>query len=127
LGLPSQTTQAISDGNWAFLKLLPVRTHTIYFKGDLKGFKATATGGSNVNHTFAGPYGWDISGLYVKSLTKEALIAGLLVGIFSGIFMVEYTNHFGALTSSLFNIQYLVHCMSLCRVSIIALPVEWKI
>jgi solute:Na+ symporter, SSS family len=42
-------------------------------------------------------------GLYVKSLRKEALIAGLLVGIFSGIFMVEYTNHFGALRSSLFN------------------------
>lgn len=43
-------------------------------------------------------------GLYVKSLRKEALIVGLLVGIFSGTFMVEYTNHFGALTSSLFNI-----------------------
>jgi len=42
-------------------------------------------------------------GLYLKSLRKEALIAGLLVGIFSGIFMVEYTNHFGALTSSLFS------------------------
>jgi hypothetical protein len=26
------------------------------------------------------------------------------VGIISGILMVEYTNHFGALTSSLFNI-----------------------
>jgi uncharacterized membrane protein YjjP (DUF1212 family) len=38
-------------------------------------------------------------GLYVKSLRKEALIAGLL-----GILMVEYTNHFGAITSSLFNI-----------------------
>ena len=44
------------------------------------------------------------SDLYVKSLRKEPLIAGLIVGIFSGIFMVEYTNHFGALTSSLFNI-----------------------
>jgi SSS family solute:Na+ symporter len=43
-------------------------------------------------------------GLYIKSLRKEALIAGLLVGIFSGTFMVEYTNHFGPLTSSLFNI-----------------------
>ena len=42
-------------------------------------------------------------GLYVKSLRKEPLIAGLLVGVFSGIFMVEYTNHFGALTSSLFS------------------------
>jgi len=40
----------------------------------------------------------------VKSLRKEPLIAGLIVGIVSGIFMVEYTNHFGALTSSLFNI-----------------------
>ena len=43
-------------------------------------------------------------GLYVKSLRKEPLIAGLLVGVFSGIFMVESTNHFGALTSSLFSI-----------------------
>jgi solute:Na+ symporter, SSS family len=43
-------------------------------------------------------------GLYVKSLRKEPLIAGLIVGIVSGILMVEYTNHFGALTSSLFNI-----------------------
>jgi len=42
-------------------------------------------------------------GLYVKSLRKEPLIAGLLVGVFSGIFMVEYTNDFGALTSSLFS------------------------
>ncbi|MDQ6866731.1 MAG: sodium:solute symporter, partial [Thermoproteota archaeon] len=39
-------------------------------------------------------------GLYVKSLRKEPLVAGLLVGVFSGIFMVESTNHFGALTSS---------------------------
>jgi solute:Na+ symporter, SSS family len=43
-------------------------------------------------------------GLYFKSLRKEPLIAGLIVGIVSGILMVEYTNHFGALTSSLFNI-----------------------
>jgi len=34
----------------------------------------------------------------------EPLIAGLIVGIISGILMVEYTNSFGALTSSLFNI-----------------------
>jgi solute:Na+ symporter, SSS family len=43
-------------------------------------------------------------GLYVKSLRKEPLITGLIVGIFSGILMVEYTNHFGVLTSSLFSI-----------------------
>ena len=41
------------------------------------------------------------------SLRKEALIAGLIVGIFSGILMVEYTNHFGTITSSLFNIPIL--------------------
>ena len=46
-------------------------------------------------------------GLYVKSsLRKEPLIAGLLVGIFSGIYMVEYTNNFGALTSSLFHTTF---------------------
>jgi SSS family solute:Na+ symporter len=46
-------------------------------------------------------------GLYVKSsLRKEPLIAGLLVGIFSGIYMVEYTNNFGALTSSLFQTTF---------------------
>lgn len=40
-------------------------------------------------------------GLYVKSLRKEPLIIGLLVGIFSGIYMVEAANNFGAPTSSL--------------------------
>jgi hypothetical protein len=36
LGLPAQTTQALSDGNWVFLKPLPVGKHIVYFKGDLK-------------------------------------------------------------------------------------------
>ena len=46
-------------------------------------------------------------GLYVKSsLRKEPLIVGLLVGIFSGVYMVEYTNNFGALTSSLFHTTF---------------------
>lgn len=46
-------------------------------------------------------------GLYVKSsLRKEPLIVGLLVGIFSGIYMVEYINNFGALTSSLFHTTF---------------------
>ena len=40
-------------------------------------------------------------GLYVKSLRKEPLILGLLVGISSGIFMVEAANNFGAPTSAL--------------------------
>jgi len=69
LGLPSQTTQAISYGNWLFLKLLPVGEHTIYFKGDLKSNNATATGGSNGNHVFAGSYGWDTPVTYHLTIT----------------------------------------------------------
>jgi hypothetical protein len=34
LVLPPQTTQAVSDGNWVFLKPLPVDNHTIYLKVD---------------------------------------------------------------------------------------------
>jgi hypothetical protein len=65
LRLPAQTTaQALSDGNWVFLKLLSVGKHVIYFKGGLKSINATTTGGSNGNHTFAGPYGWDSPATY---------------------------------------------------------------
>ncbi|MBI1827964.1 MAG: sodium:solute symporter [Thaumarchaeota archaeon] len=45
-------------------------------------------------------------GMYVKSLRKEPLIAGLLVGIFLGVYMVESVNNFGALSSSLFNTTF---------------------
>ncbi|MGQ0638806.1 MAG: sodium:solute symporter family protein [Nitrososphaerota archaeon] len=40
-------------------------------------------------------------GLYTKSLRKEPLILGLVVGIFSGILMVAVANNFGAPTNSL--------------------------
>jgi SSS family solute:Na+ symporter len=42
-------------------------------------------------------------GLYLKSLKKTPLIIGLLVGIGSGIYMIEAANSFGVLTSSLFS------------------------
>ncbi|MDE1830043.1 MAG: sodium:solute symporter [Thaumarchaeota archaeon] len=45
-------------------------------------------------------------GLYVKSLKKVPLIAGLLVGIGSGIYMVESANSFGTLTVSLFSTPF---------------------
>jgi SSS family solute:Na+ symporter len=45
-------------------------------------------------------------GLYSKSLRREPLIAGLLVGIFSGVFMLEYTNNFGLLTSSVLSTPF---------------------
>jgi len=44
--------------------------------------------------------------MYVKSLRKEPLIAGLLVGIFLGIYMVESVNNFGPLSNSLFNTTF---------------------
>jgi SSS family solute:Na+ symporter len=45
-------------------------------------------------------------GMYTKSLRKEPLIAGLLVGIASGIYMVESANNFGPLSSSLFHTAF---------------------
>ena len=45
-------------------------------------------------------------GLYVKSLKKIPLIIGLLFGIFSGIYMIEAANNFGALTVSLFSTTF---------------------
>jgi hypothetical protein len=71
LGLPSQTTQAVSDGNWVFLKPLPVGKHIIYFKGGLKNINTTATTGQNGNHAFAGPYGWDSPVTYHLTITKS--------------------------------------------------------
>jgi hypothetical protein len=58
LGLPPQTTQAVSDGNWVFLKPLPVGNHTIYFKGGLKNITDSSS------HGFAGPIGWDYPNTY---------------------------------------------------------------
>jgi hypothetical protein len=52
LGL--KTTQAVSDGNWVFLKPLPIGNHTIYYKEELRAITETGS-----NQTFAGPYGWD--------------------------------------------------------------------
>ena len=66
LGLPAQTTQAVSDGNWVFLKPLPIGNHTIYFKGGLQ--KINDTSG---NDTFAGPYGWDYPNTYHITVTDS--------------------------------------------------------
>lgn len=67
-------------------------------------------------------------GIYMKSsssslLRKEPFIAGLLVGIFSGVIMVEYANNFGALTSSVFNIPF----MGSLYIAVIALAFNFAI
>jgi hypothetical protein len=71
LRLPAYiTTQSVSDGNWVFLKPLPVGKHVIYFKGSLKNATDTTVtaasnnnsnnnGDSSTNFAFAGPYRWD--------------------------------------------------------------------
>ena len=57
---PQTTTQAVSDGNWVFLKPFAIGKHVIHFKGGLKSINATTTAETNSsNYAFAGPYGWD--------------------------------------------------------------------
>jgi hypothetical protein len=57
LGLPLQTTSAVSDGNWVFLKPLPIGNYIISFKGGLKNISSNAENKNN-DFSFAGPYGW---------------------------------------------------------------------
>ena len=72
LGLPAQTTtQAVSDGNWVFLKPLSVGKHVIQFKGGLRNINATASVSSKGNNTFAGPYGWGSPVTYHLTITKS--------------------------------------------------------
>ena len=63
LELPANTnTQAISDGNWVFLKPLSPGEHIIYFKGGLEARNITTNNSNNSSNSidpFAGPYGWD--------------------------------------------------------------------
>jgi hypothetical protein len=58
LGLPPQTTSAVSDGNWVFLKPLPIGNYIISFQGGIKNISSNAENKTNV-FSFAGPYGWD--------------------------------------------------------------------
>ena len=80
LGLPANiTTQSVSDGNWVFLKPLPIGKHVIYFKGDLRNItNNTATANINSsssganNFAFAGPYGWDYPTTYHITVTNSS-------------------------------------------------------
>jgi hypothetical protein len=72
LGLPAQTTTpAVSDGNWVFLKPLPVGKHIIQFKGGFRNINTTAGGSSKEKYVFAGPYGWDSPVTYHLTITKS--------------------------------------------------------
>ncbi|HEX5519816.1 MAG TPA: hypothetical protein VFX18_05195 [Candidatus Nitrosocosmicus sp.] len=69
LGLPSQTTSAVSDGNWVFLKPLPIGNYIISFKGGLKNISSIVENKPD-NFTFAGPYGWDNKVNYYIDIVK---------------------------------------------------------
>ena len=58
LGLPPQTTSAVSNGNWVFLKPLPIGNYIISFKGGLKNISINAVNITD-NFAFARTYGWD--------------------------------------------------------------------
>ena len=64
LNLPSETTQAISDGNWVFLKPLPPGDYELKFKGNIKTTN-NETNGSSDNDEFAGPIGWNYTTTYI--------------------------------------------------------------
>ncbi len=72
LGLPAQSiTQYVSDGNWVFLKPLPVGNHSIQFKGGLRNIDTNARGSSKDKYTFAGPNGWDPPVTYRLTIAKS--------------------------------------------------------
>lgn len=77
LWLPANiTTQSASDGNWVFLKPLPIDKHVIYFKGSLRNISSAANNNSNNNNSanfaFAGPYGWDYPITYHITVTNSS-------------------------------------------------------
>jgi hypothetical protein len=67
LNLPPQITQAVSDGNWVFLKPLSEGNHTLSFKGSLRNASDVET--NNSSYAFAVPYGWDNNVTYHLTIT----------------------------------------------------------
>ena len=70
LNLPPQNTQAVSDGNWIFLKPLSEGYHTISFDGSLRNVSNIETNDSQ--YVFAVPYGWDNNVTYHLTITDSS-------------------------------------------------------
>ena len=68
LNLPSQTTQAVSDGNWVFLKPLEVGNYELVFKGNIKTTTNNDTNGSTDKDEFAGSIGWNYTTTYILTI-----------------------------------------------------------
>jgi hypothetical protein len=68
LDLPQQSTQAVSDGNWVFLKPLSLGNYELKFKGNIKTTTNNETNGSTDKDEFAGPIGWNYTTTYILNV-----------------------------------------------------------
>jgi len=68
LNLPPQITQAVSDGNWIFLKPLPNGQHHLEFKGDVKIINNNTDYKNEIADEFAGPVGWNYTTTYILNV-----------------------------------------------------------
>lgn len=74
LNLPSQTTQAISDGIWVFLKPLLIGNYELKFKGNIKIIANNHSNGDlNKYDEFAGPLGWNYTTTYLLSVKNNVI------------------------------------------------------
>ena len=69
LDLPPETSQAVSDGNWVFLKPLPPGDYELKFKGNIKTTN-NETNGSIDKDEFAGPIGWNYTTTYILTVKQ---------------------------------------------------------
>jgi hypothetical protein len=61
LDLTAQTTQAVADGNWLFLKPLPPGKYELKVKGEIDRVSSNELGGNEYN----GPIGWNQTTTYI--------------------------------------------------------------
>jgi hypothetical protein len=65
LNLTSQTTQAVADGNWLFLKPLPPGTHKLEIKGDINSTALKSPAQLSKGDQYSGPVGWNQTTTYI--------------------------------------------------------------
>ena len=70
LDLSPQTTQAVSDGNWVFLKPLPAGNYELKFKGNIKTIINNQTNDNQDKDEFAGPIGWNYTTTYILTVKE---------------------------------------------------------
>ena len=69
LNLTSQTTQAVADGNWIFLKPLPAGIQELKIKGDINSTALRALDQSSEADQYSGPVGWNQTTTYILNVS----------------------------------------------------------